>query len=653
MRAMPEQSHALRAAAGPEPLPAGAVRGARRSSVPVPAVTSTAWSSTQVLVVLPLSLLAVATLVLASLATGAGPAAALPGIPDAGAWTGWALRVSEVLVLVAGVLCTGALLVRTVLLPAADRGSAPARGAARAAAGWAVVWAALSVAAAVLVVADTRATPALRLLAGTSPRRLLVDAPAPALAHLLGAAVAVAVAALLLLSRDHRAAWVAAGLAPLALLPPVLAGHAGAVADQDVVASGLAVHVVAASVWVGGLVGLLVHLRRWPDLRALAVTRFSVLAGGAYAALAVSGIAPVTVTLPAWSSWTSGYGALVAAKAALLLALGWCGHLHRRRLRRDADHGARGVFVRLALAEVVLMAVAGGLAAALSRTPLPVVPDAPAHGLGHPGLAGVVEPVSALGLVVAVRPNALALVVVLGLLAAYLAAVRRLHAAGGTWPVSRTRSAVAAAVVAVVALCSGLATYAPAMLSVQVAQLLLLLLVVPVLVARAAPSGLRRRPGSAAPDATAPDPVLGAVAVGALLVLVYRTPLLELTQRSHWLHLVLLLLAVVAGTLHVRALVPPVGGGGEATHAPARVPLAALVPAGCLAVLGAQLLLGDRLVAGRWFLELRWGWVDPAADQRLAGALALGAAALLAAAVVVRLVVRLARASRTPVAPRA
>ena len=69
----------------------------------------------------------------------------------------------------------------------------------------------------------------------------------------------------------------------------------------------------------------------------------------------------------------------------------------------------------------------------------------------------------------------------------------------------------------------------------HLAVLLLLLLVVPVLVARAAPSGLRR-PGSAAPDATAPDatapdatapgaaardaaapdPVLGAVAVAEI-----------------------------------------------------------------------------------------------------------------------------------------
>jgi putative copper resistance protein D len=47
---------------------------------------------------------------------------------------------------------------------------------------------------------------------------------------------------------------------------------------------------------------------------------------------------------------------------------------------------------------------------------------------------------------------------------------------------------------------------------------------------------------------------------------------------------------------------------------------------GCLALLAVQLRYGDRLLAGRWFLELRWGWVDPVADQRLAG-LVVGAVA--------------------------
>ncbi|MBS2936369.1 cytochrome c oxidase assembly protein [Nocardioides sp. J2M5] len=572
--------------------------------------------------------LLVSALVLGSVASGAGPVRAPAGIPDAGPWTGWALRLAEVAALVAAVLTSGSLLVATVLVGHDEHRDAEAcavrdravRSAARTAAAWLVA----SVAAAVLVVADARAVPVTRvvgrLLAGDEPwRELVATAPGAARGHLLAALAAAVVVALTLRAADRRAAAAALALTLLGLLPPRLAGHAGAVADQDVVATGIVVHVVAAAVWVGGLVGLLVHLRRSPALRSAALGRFSALAGGAYLALAVSGAASASVHLASWSAWSSGYGALVLAKVALLALLGWCGALHRRRLR-DASYAVRAPFARLAVAEVALMAVAGGLAAALSRTPLPVAQVAPEHGTSHPGLPAVVQPVSAWLLVSAVRPNALALLVVAGLLVAYRVAVRRLVAAGGSWPERRLHAATAAAVLAVLVLCSGLATYAPAMLSVQVLQLLLMLLVVPAVVVRAAPARLWRRPV---------DPVAGAVAVGGLLVLVYRTPLLEVSQRSHWVHLTLLLAATAAGTYHLSALAPHGGGGEQAPRqaAGSAARLAPLLPAACLGVLGAQLLLGDRLVAGRWFLELRWGWVDAAADQRLAGLLALVATA--------------------------
>lgn len=586
-----------------------------------------------------LAALLVGALVLGSVASGAAPVPAPPGIPDAGAWTGWALRLADAAALLVAVLTTGSLLVAAVLLDRDGDGDHEVRDArrraTRAAAGGAAAWLVVSVATAVLVVADTRAVPVprlvSRLVSGDEPWRGLVGTvPGTARGHLLAAAAAAVVVVLAARARSRRGAAAALAAALLGLLPPQLAGHAGAVADQDVVATGIVVHVAAAAIWVGGLVGVLVHLRRAPALRAAALERFSPLAGGAYLALAVSGAASASVHLATWSAWSSGYAALVLAKVVLLALLGWCGALHRRRLRRDLAYGGRAVFTRLAVAEVALMAVAGGLAGALSRTPLPVVAVAPEHGSSHPGLPAVVQPVSAWLLLGAVRPNALALLVVGGLLVAYRLAVRRVVAGGGSWPEQRLHAATAAAVLAVVVLCSGLATYAPAMLSVQVLQLLLMLLVVPAVVVRAAPARLWRRPV---------DPVVGAVAVGGLLVLVYRTPLLEASQRSHWVHLTLLLAATAAGTYHLSALAPHGGGGEQAPRqvAGSAARLAPLLPAACLGVLGAQLLLGDRLVAGRWFLELRWGWVDPAADQRLAGLLALVAAAgMLLAVVAVR-----------------
>ena len=127
------------------------------------------------------------------------------------------------------------------------------------------------------------------------------------------------------------------------------------------------VHVLAVVLWVGGL-GALVALRSRPAL-ALAVPRFSALALVCFLAVAVSGSVASWTRLPELSLlWTTGYGGLLLAKAVLLLVLGAVGWLHRRRTVVAVARGEQGAFARLAAAEVGLMAVALGLAVALTRT---------------------------------------------------------------------------------------------------------------------------------------------------------------------------------------------------------------------------------------------------------------------------------------------
>ena len=66
---------------------------------------------------------------------------------------------------------------------------------------------------------------------------------------------------------------------------------------------------------------------------------------------------------------TTGYGVLLLARSALLLALAAAGLRHRRRALPALRAGRAGV-ARLAVSEGAVMAVALGLATALSRTPL-------------------------------------------------------------------------------------------------------------------------------------------------------------------------------------------------------------------------------------------------------------------------------------------
>jgi putative copper resistance protein D len=156
-------------------------------------------------------------------------------------------------------------------------------------------------------------------------------------------------------------------LALAALVPPLRTGHAATAADHDLAVVATSVHVLAVVLWVGGL-GALVAQRDRTAL-AVAVPRFSALALLCFVAVAGSGSVATWTRLPDPSDlWTTAYGALLLVKAAALLALGAAGWLHRRRTLALVTAGEPGAFARLAAAEVGLMAVALGLAVALTRT---------------------------------------------------------------------------------------------------------------------------------------------------------------------------------------------------------------------------------------------------------------------------------------------
>src|SRR5206468_8875993 len=64
-------------------------------------------------------------------------------------------------------------------------------------------------------------------------------------------------------------------LALVALVPPLYTGHSAHTTDHAVATGSLVVHVVAATAWIGGLLGLALHLRRPGSEQLRAVPRFS------------------------------------------------------------------------------------------------------------------------------------------------------------------------------------------------------------------------------------------------------------------------------------------------------------------------------------------------------------------------------------------
>jgi putative copper resistance protein D len=269
----------------------------------------------------------------------------------------------------AGVACVGLALVAT-LLPLGHRGRPPRelpdvlRGVDRATVAVAGGWMALTLVGIGFRAAEAYGRPlgglgsaelstfALDLSAG---RGLLLTA---------GCAAAVLVcAALRTRDRERVPPRLVLVVALLGTLMPALTGHAGTSSDHELAVITVALHVTAAALWVGGLGAVLVVAAPRPRLLDVVLPRFSTLAGGCLACVVVSGVLNAVLRVPSWEALvTTGYGWLVLAKSLCVVVLGGLGGLARRRLA-----AGRLPVLRWAGAEIALMAVTVGLAAALTQ----------------------------------------------------------------------------------------------------------------------------------------------------------------------------------------------------------------------------------------------------------------------------------------------
>jgi copper transport protein len=174
-----------------------------------------------------------------------------------------------------------------------------------------------------------------------------------------------------------------AGLAAAAvLLVPGLSGHASQTKPVGVSLLLDWTHLAAGSLWIGGLLGLLVLWASLPVAKrtaglVVAVPRFSNTAFVSVLVLIGSGVGATVVHLPLLSAlWTTSYGKTILVKVAILLAaMGLAAvNLLRTKVRLgDVAQGesAARLLRRLVSGEVVLVAGAILAAAVLSSLPPP------------------------------------------------------------------------------------------------------------------------------------------------------------------------------------------------------------------------------------------------------------------------------------------
>jgi copper transport protein len=162
------------------------------------------------------------------------------------------------------------------------------------------------------------------------------------------------------------ALWGALLAAVAVLLVPGTAGHAAQTSPRALSIVFDWLHLAGGSVWLGGLVGLLVLARRGRPFM-VALKRFSNVAFVSVMILLGSGIGAAVVHLPTIASlWQTGYGEAILVKAGLLLAAMLIASVNLVRTRRSLV-----LLWQLVAAEVVLVTSAVVAAAVLSSLPPP------------------------------------------------------------------------------------------------------------------------------------------------------------------------------------------------------------------------------------------------------------------------------------------
>lgn len=564
------------------------------------------------------------------------------------------------------VLTVGSLLFAAFLVAPQKSGTLAAGGygALRAAAWSALLWCLASVASVPFLTGDAVGKSAASMINNPDLMFDLVTKLEQAKAWLLtgGIALFISIAAFVVLSWGWTT--VLFGLAVFGVLPVPMTGHSSSGGQHDLASNSLVFHLVGASLWVGGLIALMVFARRVPQGEALrvATTRFSAVALVCWIIMAASGVINAWVRVPVSVLFTDPYGLLVVAKIVALLALGGFGYVHRRRSVKAIQEGGSGnLLVRLAGVEMLVMFATIGIAVALARTPPPALNYLPGQvelELGYP----IDNPPTLVNLLFDWRFDLIfgTLAIVLAVL--YLLGVRKLMARGDQWPMGRVISWLAGCAVLLFATSSGIGRYAPAMFSVHMETHMMLSMLAPVLLVLGGPVtlALRALPVAGKDGTPGPrewilalvrsplskfltNPIVALVLFVGSFYLLYFSGLFDWALDKHWAHLLMNAHFLLVGYIFYWPVIGIDPSPRRLPHIARLGMVFASLP--FHAFFGVILMSMQTVIGERFYQVLALPWTaDLLSDQRLGGGIAWAAGELPLLIVLVALLVQWARA---------
>ena len=422
-----------------------------------------------------------------------------------------------------------------------------------------------------------------------------------------------------------------------AIIAPVFESHSASSGSHALAIGSLVVHVVAISLWVGGLVAI-TFLKA--EDRAIALPRFSALALWAAIAVSASGTANAWARLNFQSAWSSDYARMVLLKFLLTAVLIFFGYLNRRQLKGLLKLDGRQLG-RLLSVEVLIMAVTTFVGAKLSTMQPPVRADSSPldPGLAVAGIA-TPPPPNLWRLISLYDPDALMIGVLVTAVALYIRGVIILTRRGDKWPVGRT-VAFALGISAIdYATSGGLGVYAKFSFEYHMIAHMLLGMVAPIGIVLGAPItlALRTLPQGrtseergvrgtliallhSKPAAVFTNPVSALALFDGSLFVLYMTPLFGNLMQSHLGHLVMSVHFLLAGILFFHVII---GIDPNPRKVPHIVRIVILFAAMSIhAFFAIALLSTTTLLDQGYFASLQTPWnLDLLADQHAGGSVA-------------------------------
>ena len=425
-------------------------------------------------------------------------------------------------------------------------------------------------------------------------------------------------------------------IALVGITAPVFQSHAASSGSHMLVVGSLIIHVIALSLWVGGIFAI--AFLTSTD-RVIAVPRFSQFALWSAIAVVLSGVINAWARLNFVDAWDSAYARVVVAKSIATIVLIGFGYLHRKNLEKKSEINWVS-FGRLLIVEALIMGITVVMGTWLSSNASPNRPGKQEFnaalsivGINTPG-----EPTLS-RVLFGYEPNSLIIGVLVLLVALYIKGVVVLTKRGDKWPVGRT-VAFALGISAVdFATSGGLGLYANFSFSYHMISHMVIGMIAPIGLVLGAPITLALR---TLPQARNPqergirgsliavlhsrigiiftNPIVALIIFDGSLFALYFTDLFAVMMGSHVGHLLMTLHFLAAGYLFFSVII---GVDPNPRKIPHLLRIVILFAAMSIhAFFSVALMSTTTLIDKGYYASLQTPWIsDLLADQKLGGSI--------------------------------